>query len=185
MVIEKIFPYKYTVIDKIYDNVVDIENAQPYFIYKEISLTPGIEVFHFGEKVNQGFIYLLRKANIISGTYFINDEIKMPESDIYMEFFDVEPQRAKQISPIPARLFGSPVGNSEINSKIDFSGKIVFTAVPYKYSSVLNYVYRHGNDLHGAITLKNRNIQNGGFIPVCQIMLEGYLIPEKTLAQWN
>lgn len=185
MIIEKLFPYHHTTLDTLYERIGSIENAQPYFIYKEVLFNANEFRFNFGERINSGFIYLLRRINSVWSDKVTVDATDYCGSNVTIEFFGNQACKAKQQKPTPLRLMSTP-GNSGVTSLYNPAGNIVcFSAMPYKFSQVLNYVYRYSDDLFCAVTIDNRPPLDGAFIPSLQIMFEGYLIPESTLEIWN
>lgn len=185
--IDTFFPYTYTLVDKLYNEIYRIRDAVPFFVYKRIPLD-AFRVY-FGYKIDFGFTYLLRKIYCVYADLYDvpvhGAHVYAPLPPLYIEFYDVTAYRSKQVSPIPIPLLASG-GNSNMLqynaiSPVDQNGYgVEFDARPVKYSQVLNYMYRNRNDINISITGQNPSL--GQYIDV---MFEGYNIPERSLLLWS
>lgn len=174
-----------TKVDDIYNNIIKIKNASPFFIYKRL-LLDQYRVF-YGYKINYGFVYLLHKLYCIYPEWgYIDETLEVMCPDVGIEFYDVTAMKAKQTAPIPIRIISTP-GSADVYtvtspSAYDQEGfGVSARGVPIKFSKTLNYMYAHNNNINLSVTCTLQRY----ITMYIDLMFEGYLIPETSLTYWS
>lgn len=149
----------------------NLQNSQPYFIYRRLILTKQVEYFLFD--IDYGFNYLLRNINV-----------RFPEIDstgaVYgptLNFESIENSvgRRAQNEPIPFNLLATP-GSSGVS--VNGSGQM--TSASLKNKKMLNVAYPYRDTIQFKVSGQD------GITPVAvDIVLIGYLVAKGNIDMWG
>lgn len=149
----------------------NFEGSQPYFIYQRLTLTNTVE--HFLFPVDYGFNYLLR--DIVT---------KYPEVDAAgatfgpdLSFTPVHTYQSRKTSnvPVPFGLVSTPG-----SAGVQVNAAAQMTATGPKNQKKFNVIFPYRDSIHIEITG-----QNGTTPVLVDIVLVGYLIPNRELSMWG
>lgn len=149
----------------------NLSGSQPYFIYQRLTLINTVE--HFLQSVDFGFDYLLR--NLI---------VKYPEVDAAgatfgpdLSFTPVNSYADMKTSnfPVPFGLVATPG-----SAGVQVNAAAQMTATGPKNQKKFNVVFPYRDRIHIEITG-----QNGTTPVLVDIVLVGYLIPNRELSMWG
>jgi hypothetical protein len=179
---------------------VDVKTAkavQPFWIFHRLRFTPTGNVKQiFIEKINPGFVYLLRNLFIkCNGFYrFISEgTIELTQNPFYCEIFSCGNLKKRQCQPITVQLIATPgpygLGNlgkgvvylsapSAVDANI-FS--VNATSQGPTCVKKLNYFFVSGD----GIRIEFTTTLNSYWTVYLDCVLDGYYIPEKELAYWE
>lgn len=153
-------------------NVDASRDAQPWFIYKRITLNQPIN--YFLEPIDYGFWYILRRINV-----------KYPEVDAAGAVFfgDLRLERLERASgkwvqnaPIPFRLISTPHKEG-----VQINAASQMTATPLKNSLLQNVFHPYRDNIEIMISG-----QVPGVMPlIIDICLLGYYVSAKERVMWE
>jgi hypothetical protein len=149
--------------------------SQPYFLIFERSLVHPTEVFTY--KLDYEYGYILRRI-IAKYTGMVGTTL-VP--DLFIECFDPALGQAKQTSAYPLPLITTQ--NNGGFSEIEVSGQLSCKSSKTS-EKILNYYYAYGSTIRIDVTGGGNPIMSGytPTYPLLWLMLDGYYVPEKSLA---
>jgi len=144
--------------------------VQPYYVYQRVTLNSPQCFWLF--TIDYGFYYLLRRIVI---KYPEISALGVYGPHLRFELYQRAQDTLQQVEPIPDDLFCTPGPNGVL---IDAGGNMSESAP--KAGKLLNIVYPFRDNLEVRV-----NGWNGTSPVICDIMMQGYLIPAGTLTMWD
>ncbi len=169
----------------------DYRQQVPYFYYKRFEIDFNSanlgrsNIWSFA--LDYGYAYLLRR---LSSQWPIKDDIATPQTELDISFFNMIRGSKYQDKPYPLRQVTTP-GNPDINfsaapAPVDQDGfGINFDAAGVKNRLVYNLFYQFRDAIHIEVNFRVQVPPVAAGKTYVDLMLDGYLIPEKNLAMWG
>ncbi len=152
-------------------NFDPIRESQPWWIYEKKLINQ--ETIYFSSEIDYGFWFLLRSIHVKWPERNQANTIWNP--DLNMEMYERGANITPQNLPTPFKLFATQ--NSDGVSPT--SG--ITTATSKKNIKLFNYVFPYRDNIELRI--------HRSFTPTntfdCDILLIGYLLPEKSMEMWK
>jgi len=148
----------------------------PYYLYQRLHLIHYREYFNY--KVENGGGYMLRRLTVKYPSVDARGTTYNPQIEI--EHFDNAVNKARQINPIPARLYAPPAGHEDIAviaapSPVDNTAfGVNMTSSQRLNHKILNYYFPYGDTILVHIT--GQDTTNPSYV---DLLFEGYFMPVK------